>query len=1098
MCNCKISVVTVCLNAEDSIKETIESVLEQTYELFEYVIIDGQSTDRTLDIIDEYKKDFERKNISFSVYSEKDTGVYNAMNKAVNRCRGDWIHYLNAGDVFASQDVLEKFGSRCENDCEVLYGDYYKKREDKLVFCQAYDLKEIRNRMCFCHQAVITPKKVIQQFGFDEKYQIAADHKFFLQLYLSGIKFEYIPIPVAIFECGGISSDEIKLMKEVHQLKVECGVITGKQKILELWKCRVNCTRKRIQNFKQKIKDLKLNKKEAILVGALTLLILAAVCFASFHQSTGQEYIASHYDAAVKLHVGQEEMIQSWQANSRNISGFILQTDANQNTELTGKLRLRLKEQADEEEFLCEGEVGLSEITENGEYIFHLPEIKLELGRRYYFQIELLEGTQNTSIAVLSNSNYGGLLIDEQEYDGAIAGIILYQFSGNAAWLVRIFLLLSGITFFLMLIFNRSFGEVFATTFGVIFVYLYLFGIFEQLEFGVRSLYVMGMLMAVTIPLFAVYKRRKLTELISPGMVAFWVLFFIYFILDRSVVAGKADDLSHWQLAVRDMWYFDSYPFHPGSTLCAMRYTPGFASLEYLFLYLYGSYREGIILLCCHTVGFAMLSVLYTKVSWKQCHKVLPLTALIAGFPLLLYQSHYGILYVDAYLGIIGAYLLICYFTEGHNFFNVFRITFGSALLIMTKEMGLVIAGTVYLIIFGDIIIKNKAFIINKNVKAFVGNKCTKEYFLSGVLSLFSFITWQIYIVVVGGRYGLNNTSTNILKMFGVAKAYAAKTEEILLASLGNAGVVQKAAEQIMDTPNVIANATPKETIIEMIRWLFQEREFWNRSYAEATLIVLLLCGALGIAGLYQKLRIPMKQIIISLLMGTGIYTVCLVICYMFLFKEASAIPAAKRYMGSYFLLFLIVIAGIMIVKANIAEEKSSWKQPFIWIISLFILLCVPKNHPYYTTEENFGGYFTTWAYHQTIGEVFRSFADKDEKIYYVEYSNSDLIPQYNYLTFLNAVVPNLTQGLNGGWKPVVSGDSPYQNYTVQYTAKEWEQLLAQQYTYVYLRYVDDYFVENYCSLFEDERQIVSGSIFKVNVSDDNVSLQRIAFKDLN
>lgn len=254
MCNCKISVVTVCLNAEDSIKETLESVLEQTYEQFEYVILDGQSTDRTLDIIGEYKNKFLRKGIAFSVYSEKDTGVYNAMNKAVYRCKGHWIHYLNAGDAFASQDVLEKFGDRCTNDCEVLYGDYYKKREDKLVFCRAYDLKEMQNRMCFCHQAVITPKKLIEQFGFDEKYRIAADHKFFLQLYLNGIKFEHIPMPVAVFDCGGISSNEIALMKEVYRLRTECGVITGKQKIAELWKCRVNCARKRIQNFKQKIR----------------------------------------------------------------------------------------------------------------------------------------------------------------------------------------------------------------------------------------------------------------------------------------------------------------------------------------------------------------------------------------------------------------------------------------------------------------------------------------------------------------------------------------------------------------------------------------------------------------------------------------------------------------------------------------------------------------------------------------------------------------------------------------------------------------------------------------------------------------------------
>lgn len=845
---------------------------------------------------------------------------------------------------------------------------------------------------------------------------------------------------------------------------------------------------------KPNLNGFKIDKKEVLFAAILTIIMLVAVCFASFHQSMGQEPVTSDYDTLVNLQSGQDELMQSWQANSRNISGFILRTQPDENTELTGRLRLRIKEQTDAEDFLCEGEVKLSQISESGEYTFSLPKTKLELGKRYYFQIDLLDESQDTSIAIRINSNYGGLLINQEESKGAIQGTVLYRTTGNLAWLMRIVLLFSGITFFLMLLLNRRFEEVLALTFGMVFVYLYIFGVFEQLEFGVQSLYLIGMLMAVGAPLFAVYKRRKLSDMISPGMIAFWALFLLYFILDRNVVAGKADDLNHWQLAVRDMWYFDSYPFHPGSTLYVMRYTPGFATIEYLFLCLYGTYREGIILLACHTIGFVMLSVFYTKVNWKQCHKVIPLTALIAGFPLLIYQSHYGILYVDAYLGIIGAYLLICYFTEEHNLFNILRITFGSILLIMTKEMGLAIAGTVYLIIFIDIFMKNRS------LKQFIRDKRTRACFLSGVLALGSFITWQIYILIMEGKYELNGSSTNILKMFGLAKAdTGAASDEILLASTATTGALQRAAEQIIDAPNVVADATPGETVIEMIRWFFEDKSFPGGSYFELTLIVILLCSALGIAGLYRKYKIPMKQIIVSLLVGTGLYTAFLVVCYIFLFKEASAIPAARRYMGSYLMLFLITIAGILIVKANIVEEKKNWKQPFVWIISLFILLCVPEGHPYYTTEENFGGYFTTWKNHQTIGEVFRTFADKEEKVYYVEYSNSELIPQYNYLTFFNAIVPNLTQGMNGGWKLITSSDSPYNNYTVQYTADEWGRLLAEQYTYVYLRYVDDYFKENYGSLFADQEDIVSGVICKVEVDESgSVLLKRIAFKDLN
>ncbi len=836
-----------------------------------------------------------------------------------------------------------------------------------------------------------------------------------------------------------------------------------------------------------------MNKREAFVTGILTIGIFFTVCFASFHKSSGQESIASGSDAVIKLQGQQNELIQSWQANSRNINGFVLQTVPEQNEEFTGRLRLRVKEQMSDENFLCEGETDISRISDNGEYIFLLPKTNLELGKRYYLQIELLDADQETSVGVCINSNYGGLWVSQKEENGAIAGTVLYQLSGNLAWLVRVFLLFSGITFFLMIIFKRRYEEVFALTFGVIFAYLYIFGIFEQLEFGARSLYVIAMILAVGTPVFALYKGRKISDMVSPGMIAFWILFLAYFVFDRNMVAGKADDLNHWQLAVRDMWYFDSYPFHPGSTLIAIRYTPGFATIEYLFLYLYGAYREGIALLGCHVIGFAMLSVLYSKIGWRQCHKVIPLTVLIAGFPLLVYQSHYGIMYVDAYLGMIGAYILICYFAEEHSLFNVFRITFASVLLIMTKEMGLAIAGIIYLIIFADIFIKNSG------IKQFIKSRNTKAYFLSGCLALGSFITWQLYIIIVGGKYGLNGDSTNILKMFGLAKTNMESVDDILLASVADTHALQRAAEQILDSPNVVSNATPGETIMEMIKWLFTEKTFIGGSYFELTLIVVLLCSILGIAGFYREQKIPMKQIIISLLTGTGLYTIFLVICYIFLFKEASAIPAARRYMGSYLLLFLITISGIMIVKANIIEEKKNWKRPVVWIIALFILLCVPDEHPYYIAETNHDGWYVTWQNHQNIGEVFRSFADKDEKVYYVEYSNSDLIPQYNYLTFANSVVPNLTQGIGGGWKPIATDESPYLNYTVRYTAEEWGQLLAEQYTYVYLRYVDDYFEDNYAELFSDKEEIVSGAFYKVESGEnEKVHLRRIAYKNLN
>lgn len=836
----------------------------------------------------------------------------------------------------------------------------------------------------------------------------------------------------------------------------------------------------------------KMNKKEKLFTGLQSVLILAAVLVSVFFKTTGEVFIASQTDSVMLLNAAQNELIQTWQAESKNIERLRLPIDREYSTDLTGKLTLLLKPEEETETYIYKSEIDLGEMADKEECMFTFPKTELELGRRYYFQIRLEEAGENTSLALKINSDYGGLTVEEKEIPGAAAGIVEYQKTGNLAWLLRIFLLFGGISFLLMLLFDRKFEEVLALTFGIIFVYIYLWGIFERLEFGVQSVLAIGMIAALCVPLIVRYKKKKWRELVSPGLLAFWGLFVIYFILDRNVVAGKVDDLNHWQLCVRDMWYFDSYPYHPGSTLIAMRYTPGFATIEYLFTYLYGAYREGIILLACHTIGFSMLSVLYTKINWRGWHKVLPVTVLVAGLPLLVYQSHFGILYVDAYLGIIGAYILICYFTEEHNLFNLLRITFASALLIMTKEMGLAIAGTTYLIIFIDIKLKEKGW------KSFFRSRKTIQYFKSGCISLSSFISWQIYILIAGGKYGIGNSIFNLLPLFQTASDSSVRMQEpILLAAAADTGALSEAITQSINIAGV-SDATPLETIKEMINWLLTSREFFGLSYGGLTLTIILMCSALGICGLYKKLDIPMKQIIISLLAGTALYAAFLVACYIFLFQEASAIPAARRYMGSYLLLFLITILGIQIVKANTADAQTVWKQPLVWIFSMLVILNIPSDHPFYTTEENFGPYFTTWKNHQTIGEVFRSFADKEEKVYYVEYQDSDLVPQYNYLTFANAVVPNLTQGLGKGWKPIAGTDAPYRSYAVEYSADDWEALLRQEYQYVYLRYVESYFIDTYGELFEKPEEIKSGMIYRVDVSGENVTLRKIAYKNLN
>ena len=126
-----VSVVTVCYNADKTISNTIKSVLEQNFSDYEYIIVDGASKDNTLNIVEGFRSGFEDKGISFKVVSEKDNGIYDAMNKGAKLCSGEWILFLNADDSFADPDVLKDlFTGKDYVGYDIVYGDSYRVKGD--------------------------------------------------------------------------------------------------------------------------------------------------------------------------------------------------------------------------------------------------------------------------------------------------------------------------------------------------------------------------------------------------------------------------------------------------------------------------------------------------------------------------------------------------------------------------------------------------------------------------------------------------------------------------------------------------------------------------------------------------------------------------------------------------------------------------------------------------------------------------------------------------------------------------------------------------------------------------------------------------------
>jgi len=211
-----ITVVTVVYNGLNTIEKTIQSVLEQAYPV-EYIIVDGGSSDGTVKIIRQYEKHLS------TWISEKDEGIYDAMNKGTEMATGKWICFLNSGDVFVDKYVTQKVAEaiKSNNEPDILYGDILVEKPDGCL--KERIAKEPCNfhRMYFCHQASFAKRTALKSFPFDVKHKLSGDLKFFKECYSNHCRFVHLKMPLVVYDTNGLSNTnrEIGLRDNIAVIK---------------------------------------------------------------------------------------------------------------------------------------------------------------------------------------------------------------------------------------------------------------------------------------------------------------------------------------------------------------------------------------------------------------------------------------------------------------------------------------------------------------------------------------------------------------------------------------------------------------------------------------------------------------------------------------------------------------------------------------------------------------------------------------------------------------------------------------------------------------------------------------------------------------
>lgn len=231
----KFSIIIVCLNAGERLRATVESVFAQSYEDYEIVLKDGGSTDGSVEEISKTVQD-----ARLYIYQKKDTGIYDAMNQAVELAGGDYFIFMNAGDSFYDCEVLTKIADVILNKSrkpDIVYGNLYHKGLSTVI----YAAPEINDFTCYrnvpCHQTCFYSRGLFVERAYYPMYNVRADYEHFLWcFYDKKAVICYAPVIVAAYEGGGYSETKENRRRSAKQHKEITVKYMGKKKA---WKYRL-------------------------------------------------------------------------------------------------------------------------------------------------------------------------------------------------------------------------------------------------------------------------------------------------------------------------------------------------------------------------------------------------------------------------------------------------------------------------------------------------------------------------------------------------------------------------------------------------------------------------------------------------------------------------------------------------------------------------------------------------------------------------------------------------------------------------------------------------------------------------------------------
>ena len=821
----------------------------------------------------------------------------------------------------------------------------------------------------------------------------------------------------------------------------------------------------------------------------IIILLGAVVCFAG-HDSCLPHPIVSLPDSKIPFSTDQNVLEQTWQPDAKKISAVSVPCEALD--DFSSGLRLKIFTD-DYGQTVADTAVNCSFAAgESGKVLFQFGTVGVTPGERYRIQLSFEDPSAVGTLLIASGSDYMGCSVDGLPCDQAAAFDITIVKNSRIFWLLAVWFPILSISLMFMVLWRRKWEETAGLSLILSVFVMYVAGLAEHLRVGITLLYVLSAIcFGIAVYL---YNRRKMTviDLWSPGLAVYGALFLLILVNCSSLWLGRWDEYSHWGLAVKDMFYYDSFAKHYNTTVMLPRYLPFSTLFEYFYVSCNGLFTPTLLYAAYQTVLLSMMIVV-CKASHGRWRYILAPTAVVALTPLMFFFDAYNSIYVDSMLAVFTAYILSCYFMEGMSVFNMLRIVAGLFALTMTKDAGFVIAGLLAFVMLADVLCRRFSDRREKLKNLAFAGIC-----LALVVGFFA--SWQLYLrIPVKAPVAMNETG-------------APASSDVAVPAVSYGSAVSASGLSLEGIRELLRGDAPwykYASIKKFVDVVFSNGSFvWANigiSYIDLFILILVVIGILYYTGYWGDSAGRMVSFGVFTFIGGIGYCAFLELMYLFAFSEYEAVhwSSHNRYLGSYIGGVFIALLCCILCRAKSGGQTERGQRLFApgrgipLLVLAFVMVAAPvegfiiRNSDSEVTEDMVYGVGQT-------EEILRSFSRRGDKIFYVCNNTSG----YSYYIFKVTACPlQVTQSyfnFLGSRESVTAQTFIYEANNIEVKGvprvvdrETWQDDL-QDYDYVFIEHPDELFAADYGVLFEDPETVGNGTFYEVVKQNGDLALHYV------